>query len=262
MTARSFDKKAMLKSQGTEFRTAGDELSFDCPFCTDTRKRFYLNQDSGLGYCQNCEWSGTLPYFICKFLGVSFSEAEAMVDDDKSYIRAVSKTESDAAVEIEFPEGFTHFTRTGQSLFAKPYWNYVTKTRGIPASVALDFKLGYVRSGTYGGRVIIPVYWFGRLVSWQARDITGLPKGKKVLSPHGNKQSNYLLNLDRLWGREEVALVEGPFDMLTLPDIAVASFGPATVSATAVAPERAPPPACHLPSLRNDREHILFEGGI
>jgi len=70
----------------------------------------------------------------------------------------------------------------------------------------------------------VPVTVAGRLVSFVARaiDDSVVPKYR---SPKGADNSRALFNLERLAGREDAVLVEGVFDALRIPDLAVATLG-------------------------------------
>lgn len=58
---------------------SGDEreVHFDCPFCTDTRKRFYvkIHNDSGVCCCHNCGFTGNFVKFVKNFKKISYIEA-------------------------------------------------------------------------------------------------------------------------------------------------------------------------------------------
>lgn len=225
MSSRSFDKIGVLRSRGVEYReTHTGELNFHCPFCTDRRWRFFWNRYSGKAYCHNCEFQGSIFGFLSKFLGISYDEAQEMVESESGtgyYKRAIPKEK----VSIDYPPFFRKLELpVGQD--SKPFWDYVRNTRELPLTTILAYNLGYCRNGKFGGRVVVPVFWNDTLVNWVARTILPVGKdGKKVLTPQFNNQSKYLFNLDKLWGKEQIVLVEGPFDMLKIPDIAVASFG-------------------------------------
>jgi hypothetical protein len=185
--------ESFLKDRGVPYHTVGQELFFDCPFCGDTRKRFYWNRVSGYTYCHNCEWrSRSLPRFIAEYEGISFEVAERMLQSESSTgMRGLrSRLTAKAAgareeVHIELPLGFRPLTRekTRESL---PYWHYLTKVRDIPEHVVIEYGIGYTQLGKYAWRVIIPILFEGRLVSWVARDATGKAE-RKVLTPYGNQ---------------------------------------------------------------------------
>lgn len=205
-----------------------DELAFNCPFCGDNRSRFYLNDNTGLGYCHNCEWRGPIDTLVALLLGLNDEAVYNLIHGQKAkakFSTRLNMRSAEARPIITLPEGFQRL-ELPETESNRLFWKYMTKERGIPAQTVLDYGIGYTRTGYHKWRVVIPVTWEGQLVSWVARSIRkNIKKSEKALTPLGNKQSEYLLNLDRLKDREEVVLVEGPFDMLKVPDLAVASFG-------------------------------------
>lgn len=100
----------------------------------------------------------------------------------------------------------------------------------------LHRKYGIVGGGKIGkwnNRIIIPFYYNGRLVSWTGRSIfdnaflekNDLPRyknlsvGQSIMNP-----KHIFFNLDNSPGRD-VALAEGPFDVLRMGDNFISGFG-------------------------------------
>ncbi|MBI5948558.1 MAG: toprim domain-containing protein [Chloroflexi bacterium] len=222
-----FDIVAFLRSKHETVEETSTEVYIDCPFCGG-KKKLYCNKLTKKWICFKCSERGDLVDFIEKYSGVDSIAAIKLIVQNAGRRRRLLLEESDevdTATEhmIGWPTHYKPLTypRVKEN---RRYWKYVTQTRGLPYSTVLDYKLGYCPIGKYRNRIIVPVMWFGELVSWVARSLSDDVERTK-LTPYGNKQSDYLLNLDRLWGQDEVVLVEGPFDMLKLPHQAVASFG-------------------------------------
>jgi DNA primase len=228
MSVRSFNKTNVLRSRGVQYHeVTGGELNFDCQFCNDSRGRFFWNSYSGKAYCHNCGWKGGIYRFLSEFLGISWEDAVELVSDGEvGFYKRQDKSEITTPV-IELPDYFNalDYPVTDHN---RKFWQYM-QYRGIPPTTVMDYGIGYCRMGPCANRVVIPVTWNGTLVSWVGRVATAkkLPKSiVKTLTPLGNHQSQYLLNLDKIAGRTDtVVLVEGPFDMLKINDMAVASFG-------------------------------------
>jgi len=221
---RRFNKGAILRDRHISYQTVGAELYFNCPFCGDERSRFYLNSVNGYCICHNCNWATRdFSRFIQSFLGYGPKAAREFIVGAKPRANISNFGEEKEKPAIEFPEGH-HFLSVPAKPQQQRYWDYL-RGRDIPPDRVLEYDIGYTRRGKYAGRIIIPIYAGDELVSWVARTIQS--GGKKVLTPEGNEQSLHLFNIDRHWGRKEVALFEGPFDVLRLPDMAVGSFGKA-----------------------------------
>lgn len=223
---RRFDVAGFLRNRAS-ISELPYELNLDCLLCGGKQK-MYVNKNSKRWLCHKCGERGGLTDLIESVAGLSLHEAVRLILDDRNKTTVLRRgrlnADSEIGPEIDYPEGFK-FLSFPETRENKRFWKYLRSTkRGILPSVALDYKLGYCATGRYRNRVVVPVYWFDTLVTWVARSLSDDVERTK-LTPFGNKQSNYLLNLDRLWGRDEIVLVEGPFDALKLPDVAVASFG-------------------------------------
>jgi DNA primase len=132
---------------------------------------------------------------------------------------------SPAAVSLpaEFhPLRNTPESETGGRIRAATFRQYLSE-RGLSPATVEQYGIGYCRTGKYAWRVVIPIMFFGTLISFVARAISD--RQPKVLTPPGSRTGTVLFNLDRLWGREDVVLVEGIFDALAMPDRAVAVLG-------------------------------------
>jgi hypothetical protein len=97
--------------------------------------------------------------------------------------------------------------------------------RGLGEKEMRLYDVRYCYSGKYAARIIVPCFYDGDLVTFVARDLFGT-SDRKYLNPQGNKQSDFLYNLDNVQG-SRVVLTEGVFDAISVArDVgAVASFG-------------------------------------
>lgn len=221
----TFDVGSFLRNRaGAEIYELTDEVNLDCIFC-HSKQKMYVNKERKKWICHKCGERGDLVDLVESVLQSTTLEAIKFIKDNRSRTLldlGFKEAEEIVGPEITLPPLFKKlsFPETDEN---RKYWRYLKK-RGVLASTALDYKLGYVAQGTYRRRIVIPVYWFDKLVTWVARSLSN-DVAKTKLTPKDNEQSSYLLNLDRLRGREHVVLVEGPFDMLKIPDLAVASFG-------------------------------------
>lgn len=83
--------------------------------------------------------------------------------------------------------------------------------------------------GNYKFRIIIPIYFDHKLISYQGRDYTGLvPKEKRYKSCKKEDETfhykHMVYNIDNA-KEDYVIIVEGPFDVFTLGDNTVCTFG-------------------------------------
>jgi len=224
---RAFDFVDFLENHNVEGReNRSGEFRGTCPFCENSsRNPFCVNVDSGLYYCHHCPERGGPIQLISNILKVGYDKALDYLTDHYSAFE--EDTDDDFAepvvTKITLPDEFYRLADSHDSLSAKPYLNYV-RERGLDDATIARFGIGYCDSGFYSGRVIVPVTHLGQVVSFIARAIGTTAKGK-ILTPPGNEQSNYCFNLDNIWGTKEVLVVEGVFDAMVLPELAVATFG-------------------------------------
>ena len=91
--------------------------------------------------------------------------------------------------------------------------------RGFNASkLGRSFKVGYCEYSPkilLEGRLIIPIFFGGELVGWQARMLTEYVKGgpPKYLTMEGMRKSLLMYNYDKAIRYKTVVIVEGPTDV-------------------------------------------------
>jgi hypothetical protein len=126
------------------------------------------------------------------------------------------------ATNVEYPAGTYDFSEPGifrESCSAAMRYLF---NRNYDSNHIHDYHLKFCPLGTYSNRIIIPVFFEGRLVSYTGRDYTGnanlryrnCPLNKSILSP-----KKVLYNWDnfveymKYSGKKHVRLVEGPTDV-------------------------------------------------
>lgn len=221
-----FDFASLLANAGFDARERNGEVSSICPWCMHHRTSFYVKAGVGVFKCHYCHESGWALKLIEKVGRCTTQEAidrimaqRVSIYEDTEY--EVVEEEIELPPVIELPPGF-HFLSTSHGETSKKYWEYAL-TRMTEAQIE-EYRVGFVATGPYRGRIVVPVYYLGQLVNWVARAIKSDTK-KKVLTPPGNKQYSYLFNLEKVWGHQQAVITEGVFDCLTIEDMAVASFG-------------------------------------
>lgn len=65
----------LLKQELGDSREAGEETRFNCPFCSDMKHKFYINNKNGLWICFKCSAAGNLVSFVMKYFMVDYMEA-------------------------------------------------------------------------------------------------------------------------------------------------------------------------------------------
>jgi DNA primase len=223
----SFDFESFLQNNGVDVEMKANQIAGTCPFCNWTRTSFYVAPDTGRWICHYCNERGGPVQLVAQVANVSYDKAIERIVDNFTVNPYSDEDEEEyhepEVVSISLPSEFRGLAGKSESIAATPYLRYARK-RKLDEALLRRYKIGYCADGFYAGRLVVPVYHFGKLVNFVARAVSK-KADKKVLTPPGNEQYDYLFNLDNIWGVEDIIVVEGVFDALVLPEMAVASFG-------------------------------------
>ena len=207
----NFDFASYVSNKFTEVYETSDEdrVRVNCPVCDDTKGHLYILISAGLPYCQKCKYDPKSPVrFISDVEGISIREVLAMAMSlGQNFV---------SVVELSGIPGIDRHIKEARRYLS---------SRGIGKDVAKKFGIHFCYDGEFAGRIIIPCFYQGDLVTFVARDLYG-HSDRKYLNPKGNKQSDFLYNYDSIKG-DTVVLVEGVFDAIHNSQVAptVASFG-------------------------------------
>lgn len=193
-------------------------LSLNCPWCGDTLHHLGYNARYGVFHCWRC---GKVPLVktLSELTGISWGEARRLAA--ASYSR-----EDEAVIGGEARKSFS-FPSSFRPMGAAHY--AYLRRRGLDPFEA-ESKwglLGTFSHSEYGQRVVCPVRFKGRAVSWVARDITGRSSAKVISCPSDREAcpaKSVLYGYD-LAVSNTVIVVEGPFDAMRIGPGAVATLG-------------------------------------
>jgi DNA primase len=192
-------------------------ISIACPWCGKSKNHFLVSIDprKPVAHCFLCGKSTNWVGLIIKVSGLNIQEARDLVDSGLYFKEAKEKKKLDLP-KIDFPIVTPWTDET---------WQYLVN-RGVSQNTAWKHGIYYCGSGEYGGRIILPIIFKGKRVSFQARAING--QVKKYDNPKGFPSSRILFNYDDYDGKGKVVIVEGIFDALRLSQegiCAMATFG-------------------------------------
>lgn len=221
------DHNVPYSTPAESHNTSKGWIGLNCPFCDDPSDHLGASLRDGRHYCWRC--GGHKPdAAVAEILGVGKREARALLRQyGVQNRRHGDEPEPERPAELAYPSG------TGA--LAEQHKRYL-KQRGFDADeLEQEWKLmgtGPVSSldrVNLANRIVIPIYWGGRAVSWQTRSISdrpgvvrykGCPKEREVV-PQG---SIIYGKPGARWGDTGV-MVEGVTDVWTLGADAFASFG-------------------------------------
>ncbi len=202
-----------------------EQLQVNCPKCQeraglsepDGKFNLEVNTSKRVFQCWKCDpqFSGSIGKLI-KYFGTHI-DYELYKSMASSYHDYVYLEDEDEFLPTFLPYKFIPFSEMDKNneehLEAH---SYLLLNRGLTNEIINNFKLGFCIEGKYRKRVIIPSYdKNGKVNYFVARSYE---KGNK--KPYDNPKQNknlifneYFINFDSL-----VFLVEGVFDMFTLPN--------------------------------------------
>jgi DNA primase len=213
-----------------------------CPFCNDRSYHLYILLSEGLPYCHRCNYSPRGPIkFISDLERISVGEVAKWADENATLIgnpvqeilESILSEDNDEIADVSFGsmnlgvEFASIIQQTGIPSVDKQIqaaYEYL-EGRSLVRRQVESFDIRYCYEGPFSGRIVVPCYFGGEVVTFVARDLSGLDK-RKYLNPKGTKQSDFLFNYDNV-NSDWVILTEGVFDAINVSTVApvVASFG-------------------------------------
>lgn len=242
----AFDWIQFCEQNGVEFVTTGPNvargnIAVHCPFCgpSDPSQHMSINlEGAGWSCWRNPDHRGKNPVRLVQaLLGCSIDQARRLVGG-ATYLPAdllgqvqeqLSEPTMRESQPLKLPK---EFLALSDRPTARPYVAYLRR-RGFSdkqiARLDKDYSIRYCTRGSFGGRIIFPVYYSGELVTWVGRSIspnaelrykrltTDPEKAKKDGTPvAAGSTRGVLLWFDELMNSDAdaIILVEGPFDAL------------------------------------------------
>lgn len=207
-----------------------DSVNVQCPFCDDHSNHCGIFIDTTRFHCWRCRTTGSFEYLLsiltpfseneCKNIIQNFDTSfrESTIDQIRGILDKEVEIRKSTKVEvIELPQYFEEIIlNTDFPLLFK----YLER-RKISLETIMGAKCGICRVGKYMNRMIIPVFFEGKPVAFQAADLTGLAEVKYKTS--NDEINNFLYNYDSIDKR--AIIVEGILDAWRIGREAVASFG-------------------------------------
>lgn len=212
-----------------------------CPLCTGNPGN-HLGYNLGEHYyhCHRCG-NHAADYVLVRLLGVSRDQAKQLIRDYRIKTNTASRP-VDQSQRIKIKKLALKYP-TGTGPLTYPHRKYL-KHRGFDPD-ALESRYGIQGTGPtsrlerkdlttgrkiqidYRYRIIIPIFWDGQLVSFQARDYTGRQEPKYKACP---QERELIHHQDIIYGwrnqpTDWAVVVEGVVDVWRLGWPAVATFG-------------------------------------
>lgn len=218
------------------------EINVSCPFCNDSSNpdpSYHLGVDPETGFfsCwRNASHRGRrLHRLLMKISGASYAEVKSLLgeeliwlkqDEWANFVEHGFNNESNDEEKIKTLRMPSEFKPIKTGLRStSPFVNYLVYNRKFKPYVVEDvideYALRYCLRGRYRDRVIVPIYFNNKLMTWTARAITKSHFRYDSLSlDQGAMQSikKLVFHFDRLieTGGNLLFICEGPFDAIKL----------------------------------------------
>jgi hypothetical protein len=224
----------MLQAYGVPYVTEGQHttdgwVNVHCPFCAGSRNYHLGISPTGGCHCWRCG-GHSLQETVSKLLNVTEQQARSIL---RQY-----KTRAARPAAIQEPRVVTHTTKlkypTPNRELTPSGRRYLEARHFNPAHLVEEWRIketgpvSYLNKIDYSFRILIPIYWEGKPVTFQARDITGKSKMKYLACPKDQELVHHknivYAHPDGVQGRVGI-VVEGVTDVWRLGRHAVATLG-------------------------------------
>ena len=217
---------------------SGEYYAVCCPFCNDTRYRCYINHRYGtddefgraqthLAYCHNagCPLSMRSPEAYRQL--AEMLTGHRLVDLRKVKIEEGNKVDLDA-IRMNWPGKVVRVDTLPETHPANVY----LKSRGFAyKTIGKFYDVHFCVEGNKicQDRLIIPIYYRGKMVGWQARAIYEVDWKQSLFPKYytapGTPRREILYNIDNAAKYKTGIIVEGVTDVWKVGPQAVCTFG-------------------------------------
>ncbi len=209
-----------------QYWTEGNNVSpgwvnIKCMFCGDHSNHLGFNLAKEYYYCWNCGYHKTEDV-LCDLLSVEYYEIKNIIKEynTRPLLRnVISKSKFKKVDCLKMP---------GEEL-NKRHRNYLIKRNYDPDYIVDKYKIkGTGIVGDWKFRIMIPVFYKNKLVTYQGRDITDRQESKYVSLKKEDgiiNIKNILYNLDNCIDKNIIIVLEGVFDVWRMGDFSCCTFG-------------------------------------
>jgi len=207
-----------IRYQGENVSRSGDWIGICCPSCGENKFHLGIHLGWKICSCWACPFGGNMVKLIMKLERVSYKEAGQIIEEfseGRIYNRPKATSKQIELVNMDFERGLQDI-----------HQQYLIDRNFDPEYISAKYRLynGGI-SGRYRYRIIAPVIWQNKIVTFIARDVTGL--SIPYLALEENKSiyttKECLYGLDSV--SDTVIITEGVTDVWRIGDGSVAILG-------------------------------------
>lgn len=221
-----FDAVNFLKDNNIRYWTEGNNVTvgwvnIKCPFCSDTSNHCGINPNKKYVYCWKCGH-----HFLDELLSALLSIARIKTKEIIREYETIKILPSHNRKRVNNNKKI--LLPNGAKELEEKHRKYLIKRRFNPDKIIKEWKIkGTGPVGIFKHRIIIPIYYKNKLVSYQGRDITEQSSLRYLTCSPENEvvfHKKILYGLDNVRNRKAI-VVEGVFDAWRFGFGAVATFG-------------------------------------
>ena len=209
------------------YRTSNEEYLFYCPVCKHHKKKLSINLKKDKFKCWVCDYSGRSIIRLVRKCGTfdhkrQWRQLCNIIDHSSVADSLFDEAEKKEKRKINLPKEFRTLTNKHIPHSALPAISYL-KRRGIDTADILYWKMGYCAIGEYKDRIIIPSFdKNGDVNYFIARSYD---RNSRLKYKNPNVSRDIVFNELFVDFDEDVVLVEGAFDAVTVGQNAVPLLG-------------------------------------
>jgi len=223
-----FDPIAYFEDRNIDYYTEGKNVSrgwvnISCPFCDDPSWHCGVNLKSNLFHCWICDEKGSVIKLIQRIEDCSWAEAK----------RIFREFCDEFKIQNELPE---HPRLKTRKIITFPIVNlqgvhrvFLTQRGFLPNHIIKKYKIkASTGIGKYRYRIIIPIFFNGKMVSFTARAIFDHQTPKYLNCPNNLSLvdvHDIFYNVDSLKNKRKCVIVEGVTDVWRIGEGAIAMLG-------------------------------------
>ncbi len=246
--AAQYVRKTLPKRKGEKKRrkiktlqvlSSGEEFKANCPFCNDTRHRLLINHRWGVPDPKSGGNNLWLAQCFNESCLSSYDNRRQLFEAVYSFagqmkgVKAYSPKAYEPTAQVVDPKMPEKVVRLDKLAAADPHHHCLAylEERGFdPVKLGKVFKLAYCEQSSdilVEGRLIIPIFFEGKFMGWQARMLEEFHKGgpPKYLTMKHMRKSLLMYNFDQAIRYKTFVIVEGPSDVWAVGSCAAALLG-------------------------------------